>query len=266
MKKLAYLLLVLIVACKNSDKSKTSVIPDGPSNEINSPSSPVDSLIQEVGHTHAKQKYSTFQAIKFDLVVNFRGEKRVDAVILTSTDMSRIKMMNRQGEFMIFDGSDIWLSPKTADKSKVRFDIFTWPYFALLPFKLDDPGTEYTDFVSQGDYKLTRLSFEEGTGDTPDDWYDLFIDADNRLAAAGYIVTFGDKTVTEAEKNAHAIRYARYQDIQGIPLSTFWTFHNYENGEIQSEMIGNAFLSNPLLLEKASDKLFTIPKNAVKID
>ena len=44
----------------------------------------------------------------------------------------------------------------------------------------------------------TKISFDAGVGDAPDDWYIAFTDDQGRMDALGYIVTYS-KSQEEAE-------------------------------------------------------------------
>jgi len=270
------ILLFLFISCntdrsprhdKNSSGSTTDHISsnsDTTNAEIKLETA-ADSLIYRIGQAHGESVYDSYEMIKYDLTVNFGGNQRMDATIIMNTDMSRIKVLNRDGSIIIYDGKNVWLSPKDADKTRATFDIFTWPYFTVMAFKLDDPGTKYAKPYTVNQETKTRLTFSRGVGDTPDDWYDIVVDENDILKGAGYIVTYGGTTVEQAEKNAHAIQYNRYQNFDGVKLSTFWTFHNYQNNEIQKELIGNASLEKPILISKIDKSLFTVPKDAIQL-
>ena len=91
-----------------------------------------------------------------------------------------------------------------------------------------------------------RLTFDSGVGDTPDDWYVVYRDAEtNRLAGMAYIVTFGkDKSAAEAEP--HAITYHDFEEVEGVMIPTRWQFWNWTQEEgIVGEPIGKVQLANP---------------------
>ena len=89
----------------------------------------------------------------------------------------------------------------------------------MLPFKLDDAGTTLRpmdeaalDARDDAAMRRAKLTFGTGVGDSPDDWYILYLNDDDTLAAAAYTVTYG-KTVAEAEADPHAIVYNNVVDV-----------------------------------------------------
>lgn len=52
-------------------------------------------------------------------------------------------MIKENGTVAVFDGAKVWVTPKKNNNAKARFDIFTWQYFFMAPFKLSDKGTNW---------------------------------------------------------------------------------------------------------------------------
>lgn len=184
------------------------------------------------------------------------------------TNSSKIKYESQDGKTVIYDGKDVFLSPKNAEMKMARFDILTWPYFMAMPFKLTDPGTQWgtvKQITENGkEFSKAKLSFKNGVGDTADDWYQVYVDNDtNLLNYASYIVTFG-KEIEKAEEEPHAILYENYQVVDGVAISDTWKFYNWsEDKGMFGEPIGEATLSNIQFLESAD---YTVPKDAKTID
>jgi hypothetical protein len=163
--------------------------------------------------------------------------------------MGNIKMTDSKGLVQIYDGDKIYSSASVADGKGVRFKMFTWPYFFALPYKLTDPGANVEPLGKKpfadkylASYKLT---FDQGVGDSPDDWYVIYLNEDGTIHAAGYIVTFGGKEKSEAEKSPHVIVYENYKMIEGMPIATSWKFYNWADiSGITGEAIGSATLSD----------------------
>ncbi|MGB3775210.1 MAG: DUF6503 family protein, partial [Leeuwenhoekiella sp.] len=192
-----------------------------------------------------------------------------DARITMLTNTGKIHMDKPDGSSLIYTGEKAFLSPKTAVDEDARFNMFTWPYFFALPYKLDDPGT---NFVSLGKKQFDgqerdtyKLTFENGTGDTPDDWYIIYLNENQSVHAAAYIVTFGGKEQNEAEENPHCIVYKYYAEVQGVPIATSWGFYNWsEEKGLLGEPIGQATLSNVNFLTP-SPNLFVEPESSMLI-
>ncbi len=96
-------------------------------------------------------------------------------------------------------------------------------YFFGMPFVFADPGAVH-EFLGrksfQGrEYDAVRVTFQKGTGDTPDDFYLLNIDlGSGRLKLASYIVTFPalrkGKPIEDLEQ--HAIVFQEWQTEDGL--------------------------------------------------
>ncbi len=112
-------------------------------------------------------------------------------------------------------------------------------------------------------YNSQKLTFKQGIGDAPDDWYIIYAHPEKHMInAAAYIVTAG-KTKVEAEKDPHAIQYENYQLVDGIPLATTWTFWSWseENGLIKQ--LGMAQLSD-FKFVSITEPIFQPPKDFVQ--
>jgi len=129
----------------------------------------------------------------------------------------------------------------------VRFHAYTWSYFFLYPYKLNDNGTIWDDsfkIATIDAFNTAKLTFKANIGDAPDDWYINFADKeDNMLNHVAYIVT-ANKSVEEAEADPHAIKYIDYKEINGIPFATNWEFYEWNTTNGLTDKIGNAKISN----------------------
>jgi len=98
------------------------------------------------------------------------------------------------------------------------------------------------------------MTFEKGIGDTPEDWYIVYKDRNSDLLAAmAYIVTSGEKTVEEAEKDPHVITYEAYTEVGGIPFATQWNFWTWNEAGEMNKLLGSATVSNIEFTEKEGD-------------
>ncbi|MEQ9366982.1 MAG: hypothetical protein RIF32_22300, partial [Leptospirales bacterium] len=196
-----------------------------------------------------KSQYLKHEAVAVDIHLSFGGKERIAGTMNFETAGDRSRIDFRDGGVMLFDGHEAMVSPPNHPAPKPRFELLTWPYFFELAFKLNDPGTRLRaigDRRSAGrDYPAARLTFGANVGDTPDDWYVLYVDPQTGLLdTAGYIVTYG-QSATEGEKEPHAIVYSDYVDVDGVQLATDWKFYLWtEERGIFGEAIGAARLSN----------------------
>lgn len=256
MKKLATLFsffLLLITAC-----------------EPKSPEQPVQELTfaEAVEVAHQKEAFRANQSMQFDAVINFGGNQILKGTITARTDLSKIRIVT-DDEVIIYDGTDVFLSPSSSSFSRPRFHIFTWTYFLTLPFKMTDPGTQWTSVadpsMNGNTYMAEKLTFNSGTGDTPEDWYIVYADEDShQLRAASYIVTFST-SLEDAEADPHAIVYHDYETYDGVPISTRWSFHNWSEDGGLGEEIGDGAISRFIFLD-TDDAYFARPYDAKLIE
>ncbi|MEL7360462.1 MAG: hypothetical protein AAFN13_00170 [Bacteroidota bacterium] len=93
-------------------------------------------------------------------------------------------------------GTTAWVSDTTASlPTDARFWSLTPYYFVAMPFVLADPGVNLemagTMTFEGRPYDLVYVTFGEGTGDAPDDYYYLLLDPEtNQVGGVRYIVSY----------------------------------------------------------------------------
>lgn len=275
MKKLILLFsILLLISCKEDQKKETNpdeVIMTEPDGGIgNGAVSPAVAYAQGIESAHNKSDWNSNKAVSFDISLSFGGQERLNGKVTSLTNSSKVRVDKNNNTQLIYDGNEVYLCPADAEPKGARFDMFTWQYFFALPFKLTDPGTnwETLESVEMGGNKfdLGKLSFEENIGDAPDDWYVVYQERETGLLhGAAYIVTFGSGDQAKAEENPHAIVYSDYKVIDGIPVATKWSFHNWSLKDGFGDKIGEATLSN-ITFFNAEDKLFEKPEDSKLIE
>ncbi len=229
---------------------------------------PTNEFVQRIEAAHNATKFRSNEAVSFNLQLTFGGNSRFDGNVILSPSMSKIKMTGTDSSTQIFDGEKMFASAMPADVNAARFNMFTWPYFFALPYKLSDEGARFAAlgkklFEGKG-LETYKLTFDAGVGDSPDDWYIIYLNEDGTIHAAGYIVTF-KKSKEEAEKNPHAIVYKNYKNIDDVPMATSWEFYNWnESTGITGEPIGKATLSD-FAFPKVTEDFYSLPVNAVEV-
>lgn len=214
---------------------------------------------------HNMSDWKTKGAMKTEIEL-LLGSNTLNATLIIETGGPGILLEMSEDTAALFDGQEMYAMP--SDSAVSPFTLNTWAYFFEAPYKLNDPGTQMESQpagqMKNKSYDRAKLTFEAGTGDTPDDWYILYRSQDNnRLRAMSYIVTAG-RSVEEANKNPHAISYEDFKMIEGVPVATTWKFWGWseENG-FSEEPIGEATLSNIEFLN--DETLFTAPDGAQKM-
>ncbi len=121
-----------------------------------------------------------------------------------------------------WDGEKAWKYPHDAEvKENPRFWALTPFYFVGVPFVVTDKGItlEYQGEISfeENNYHQVRVNFASEVGDSPDDFYVLYIDTNTyRIGGLRYIVSypgFYEKGQHGAEKH---MTYYGEQTIDGI--------------------------------------------------
>lgn len=223
-------------------------------------------LAHAIEQAHGLDAWRDRAAVQFDLSGRF-GDQPFNAHFLYEIGSTRTRMLLPDGTKVVWDGEQAWVSPASMEPDRLRFHLRTWPYFLAAPFKLRDPGSQL-EFLgrlpAQPDQPMpaARLTFAEGVGDSPDDWYIAYRDPEtDRLAALAYIVTYGTPA-EQAEQNPHAVLYRGWRTLDGVTLSTDWRFHHWsEDQGAHGQMIGHVTLSELAFVDPPED-VFDKPEDA----
>jgi hypothetical protein len=133
---------------------------------------------------------------------------------------------------MAWDGTRAW-SVNWTSPVPPRFLALLDYYFLNLPWLVKDPGVILgepgtgTLWDDPTEYTTVRVTFEPGTGDTPDDYYVLYIDpGTRRLAACEYIVTYADLLPPGVEHTPpHILVYDEFETVDGLVVPTRFTIY-----------------------------------------
>jgi hypothetical protein len=136
-----------------------------------------------------------------------------------------------------WDGEKAW-SMNWPTQTPVRFLTLLNYYFINLPWLTQDPGvilTETGTGTLPGDpteYATVMMTFQPGTGDTPDDYYRLYIDPDTKLLrACDYIVTY-QELMDEGQTSTpeHCLIYDEMTTAGGLQVPSHFTI--YEGDQV----------------------------------
>jgi hypothetical protein len=229
----------------------------------------VSDFVEQIQKAQHVNTFYQQKAVCFDIETTING-KSTTANLTTMTNSGKIRLQYADGKTVVFDGKKIWLNSTDANVYKqARFDIFMWQYFFMAPFKMDDAGTNWqllTDkTLDDMDYARAKLTFKNGTGDTPNDWYIVHRDkATDYLAAMAYIVTFGNKPVSEAEKRANGITYTDFTSVEGVQFATTWQFWKWAELRGFYDAKGSAKIKNIRFIKPTADT-FAAPSGSKEI-
>ena len=125
-------------------------------------------------------------------------------------------------------------------------------YFVNLPWLTQDPGVSLGDpeeGILEGDdtkYQTVLMTFGKGVGDTPDDYYKLYIHpTTHQLKACEYVVTYKSLLPEGvAHSPVHRLVYDEWSQVEGLSVPTRYTI--YEQDKIYASCtIRNWSFSKP---------------------
>lgn len=254
--------LLLLSSCNSptaptaSNNATTSTTPT-----VATKTSPV--FVQNLEAAHQKVIFTSYAAVQFHLILSFGGRELYNGTLSLASHSGEGLLENQDGEKIYFSGDKVYVSPDNEQFARSRSAAYTWPYFFMLPYKANDPGTQWSAYpnteLNGRNYLTQQLEFAQDTGDSADDWYILYADTTQHLLqVAAYIATGGQSTRAEAEQDPHAIEYLDYSIIEGMPIATHWKFWAWRKSEGLTQQLGEATLSNITFLKEAGD-LFAPP-------
>lgn len=202
----------------------TLALADGPADAT--------ALAQASMRAHGVERWWGTRALRADVRIVFGGKVAVDGTFTFETNAGRARYDMRSGPSVLFDGKTAWAMPAGAQVPRGRFHVLTWPWFVYAPFKQDGSGVklgeiEHRTFRGKR-YATILQTFAKGEGDTPDDWYRLYIDPQTkRLAAMSYIVTYG-RSLAKAQQSVSIIVYSNEIDVDGCWIARDLTFYKVD--------------------------------------
>ncbi len=207
-----------------------------------------ETILRYVDRAHGLDRWVDSRMLQAELDIEFGGDTVVAGVISFETNGPRARLDLNAGGTVVFDGVTCWVSPADLKFAMPRFHVLTWPWFIAAPFKIRGHGTFLTDFKISEWGKYTYWSatqtFSPTAGDTPDDWYFLYVDRGNfLLKGMGYIVTYG-QALAMAEKEPHGIVYKDFEEVDGIRVATKWQFGHFSKRDGIHGNLGSGTVSN----------------------
>ncbi len=273
------LLTIILISCNQTKKEETTTevennteaMPVEPDGGIGDGGLSIeDAFVNSIEKAHKKEDFLKHKAISFHVNILFGGKQHLEGKITMLTNSTKIRIDKKDESKLIYNGENVFLHPEDANDKGARFDMFTWTYFFGLPYKLSDPGTQWElknpRPLAGVAHQTAKLTFEQGIGDAPDDWYVIYSNDQNVLQAAAYIVSFGSNGDTsKAEADPHAIHYKDFKEINGIPFATKWMFYGWtEEKGMTDKLLGEATITDITFIDDEGT-IFDTPDNAKEI-
>lgn len=164
-----------------------------------------------------------------------------------------------------FDGDSAWVAPdpEAFGSGNPLFYSSLYFYFFAMPFVLADPGTDHEDLgtvhINGQPYRAVKVTYEPGTGASPDDAYIAHFDPESgRLRYLLYTVTF---TSGQPSERYSALEYPDWQDVQGLSVPTTLVGRRwYPDGDsIAGDRYRVTFTDIRFSDQPAPDSLFLAP-------
>jgi len=166
---------------------------------------------------------------------------------------------------IVWDGKEAW-SVDYHGGAPPRFLALLNYYFLNLPWLVEDPGVvlgepgHATLWEDPKEYTTIRVTYEPGTGDTPDDYYVLYIDPEtHRLAGCEYVVTYASllpEGVTHTPP--HILLYDGFTTVSGLLVPTGFTIYLKDHSVYAGCTVADWSFSEPFDASR-----MTMPEGAV---
>ncbi len=210
--------------------------------EAEAPPAPMDALDKALAAHGGLDVWQSFGSLSYDILKRGREENHL-------IDLNSRKVLHTGNGYAFgSDGTDIWVSPALdAYGGNPRFANGLDFYFFAIPFVLADPGTnrEYLGqtLVNGESYETIKITFDAGTGDSPDDYYIAHFDpASYQLRFLLYTATYMSQTPSE---QYYGRTYDTWEEIDGLLLPTQMTAYAWDSEtRTTGESYGSATFSN----------------------
>ncbi|MEM1059990.1 MAG: hypothetical protein AAGK14_12135 [Verrucomicrobiota bacterium] len=220
---------------------------------------------------HGIRDWEGKDSLQADMTVDFGGQRIVDGTFTFQAHGPAARFDGADGSTVVFDGETAWATPPEAAVPMARFHVLTWPWFLIAPFKMDGDGVELSDLRTHSirgrEYIGILQEFTAETGDTPDDWYRLFIDPQSKeLHAMSYIVTY-NRDLEEANQKPSIVLYRGYADVDGAQVPNemeFW-FWDKEKGQLKGDAPKGTGSAHNLKFVQPEEGFYAQPEGAQEI-
>ncbi|MBA2623846.1 MAG: hypothetical protein H0U88_09555 [Chthoniobacterales bacterium] len=216
-------------------------------------------------------KWRGFGTVEFDSTFeNARGLKKDHQLFNLRT---RDGLITAETYTLGASKGEVWIKPAldSLGGTPPRFYIWTPFYFFGMPFVFADPGAVHESLgkkmFQEREYDVVKITFQAGTGDSSEDFYVAYFDAESgKLKLASYVVTYPSlrkgKPIDQLEQ--HAIVFQEWQDADGLIVPKVAQYFDWKNDNIEGEALGNmSFLNVRFSGPTPDDAKFVKPPEAL---
>jgi hypothetical protein len=165
-----------------------------------------------------------------------------------------------------FDGNDVWLLQNEPESynGNARFYHNLMFYFYAMPFVIGDDGIVYTEMepteLTGKKYNATKISFNDGVGDSPKDEYIIYSDPEtSQMEWLGYTVTYNQE---QKSTDWHFIKYEDWTTINSLVLPKKLTWYNVANNKPSNKRNDLVFSNIIVTKTELEEGVFTKPETA----
>lgn len=170
-----------------------------------------------------------------------------------------------------WDGTRAWALPEAkAIPFDARFWALTPYYFVGIPFVMGDEGVILEDIgqgkLNEKDFDLIKVTFQDGVGDAPDDFYVVYLDPQSaKVAAYRYVVSYPAYFPDGGHSPEKIMILEGEQNLQGLLFPRAYQTYMWED-ESPGEYVTSIELSKIAFLTDLDGDYFEIPEGAEVVE
>jgi len=191
----------------------------------------------------------------------------------TWSNKARHQNVDDRSQEFGWTGEKAW--SKVKDSTTFAFDMRFWaltPYYFLgQPFILDGEGVKLEKLTDKTHkdiaYDAIKVTFAEGTGDAPDDYYVLYFGKDNhKLAVIRYIVSYPQYFPEGGHLPEKLMEIQGTTVVNGIELATGYHTHWLTENEQAGDHITTITVDNISFAPETENSYFEMPEGSKVIE
>jgi hypothetical protein len=176
----------------------------------------------------------------------------------------RVRIQDQSSRTLqVWDGREAWSEPADAPlDAPARFTTRTEHFWFSLPWKLADPGVRL-ELLEEEErdgkrFRRVRVTYEPGAGDTPQDWYIYYFNADSGLLeAAVFTVTFFGPERGETGFTPYYGVWSDYVQAGGLHIASRRRFGPWNEGKPAEPVFTERLLEVQVGREPLPDSAFS---------